>query len=333
MFESLFATTTTTAPNGTSNTDTETAFFRGIKVRIAGGEETALQTREDLQYAVACAVKTEMGAARSMQNSTEAQKAQAVASYTYMLYSCMNGGTFSISSRIDLADANDRKLYDAVGEVVGVKMADTAQTVKSKMPLCAMYSASTGGATASCQHVYTAALPYLQSVESRYDTEDYIQKYSGNDNLVATHSLTFTQLKALLSAYVAKETDGAVTTVLFEEGDTPLFGKTFDGAGGYVVDTNAYYEHEGERVYLRGIDIRKAIGSGTLRSHSFTVSYDAVTDRITFTTRGHGHGLGLSQYGAIGYANEEGWTWREILNHYYSLTDGGRYTIVLPVWE
>ena len=84
---------------------------------------------------------------------------------------------------------------------------------------------------------------------------------------------------------------------------------------------------------LRGIDIRKAIGSGTLRSHSFTVTYDAVTDRITFTTRGHGHGLGLSQYGAIGYANEAGWTWREILNHYYSLTDGGRYTIVLPVWE
>ncbi len=326
-------TTTTTAPNNTESTDTETAFFRGIKVRIAGGEETALQTREDLQYAIACAVKTEMGAACSMVNSTEAQKAQAVASYTYMLYSYMNGGTFSISSRIDLADANDRKLYDAVGEVVGVKIADTAQTVKSKMPLCAMYSSSTGGASASCQHVYTAALPYLQSVESKYDTEEYIKKYSGNDTLVATHSLTFTQLKALLAAYVAEETDGEVNTVLFEEGNTPLFGKTFDGEGGYVVDTNAYYEYEGERVYLRGIDIRKAIGSGTLRSHSFTVTYDAVTDRITFTTRGHGHGLGLSQYGAIGYANEEGWTWREILNHYYSLTDGGRYTIVLPVWE
>ncbi len=327
------ATTTTTTPNGTTATDTEAAFFRGIKVRIAGGEETALQTREDLQYAVACAVKTEMGAARSMQQSVEAQKAQAVASYTYMLYSCMNGGTFSISSDLDLTNANDRKLYDAVGEVVGVKMVDTAQTVKSKMPLCAMYSASTGGASSSCQHVYTAALPYLQSVESKYDTEEHIAKYSGNDTLLATHSLTFTQLKALLADYVAEETDGDVRTVQFEEGDTPLFAKSFDGDGGYVVDTNAYYEYEGERVYLRGIDIRKAIGSGTLRSHSFTVSYDEVTDRLTFTTRGHGHGLGLSQYGAIGYANEEGWTWREILNHYYSLTDGGRYTIVLPVWE
>ncbi|MBE6757064.1 MAG: nicotinamide-nucleotide amidohydrolase family protein [Ruminococcaceae bacterium] len=324
--------TTTTIPHGTPSTGGETAFFRGIKVNI-GGEESTLQTREDLQYAVACAVKTEMGAARTMQNSVEAQKAQAVASYTYMLYSCMSGGTFSISSRIDLANPTDRKLYDAVGEVVGVKMVDTAQTIRSRMPICAMYSSSTGGASASCQHVYTAALPYLQSVESRYDTEEYVKKYSGNDSLTATHSLTFTQLKALLAAYVSKETAGAVTAVSFEDGATPLFAKSYDGNGGYVVDTNAYYEHEGKRVYLRGIDIRKAIGSGTLRSHSFTVTYDAVTDRITFTTRGHGHGLGLSQYGAIGYANEEGWSWRQILNHYYSLTDGGRYTIVLPVWE
>ncbi len=325
--------TTTTIPGDSTVAPLETDFFRGIKVRIGGAEETTLQTREDLQYAIACLVKTEMGATRSMQHSMEAQKAQAVAGYTYLLYSCTDGGTFSISSRIELDNANDRALYEAVGEVVGVKMADTAQTALNKIPLCAMYSSSTGGATASCQHVYTAALPYLQSVESTYDTEEYILKYSGNDSLLATHSLTFTQLKALLAAYVAEETDGAVDTVFFEEGETPLFAKSFDGNGGYVLETNAYYEYEGETVYLRGIDIRKAIGSGTLRSHSFTVTYDEVTDRITFTTRGHGHGLGLSQYGAIGYANEEGWTWREILNHYYSLTDGGRYSIVMPVWE
>lgn len=326
-------TTTTKPPEGTVGRVAESNFYRGIKVRIAGGAVSTLETREDLQYAVACIVKTEMGASRSMQNSTEAQKAQAVASYTYMLYSCMNGSTFSISSSIDLSNANDRKIYEAVGDVVGVKMIDSAQTVLSRMPLCAMYSASCNGATASCQNVYTAALPYLQSVSSPYDTEEYIQKYSRGDRLTSTYSITWAELKGKLDAYVAADTKGSVTEVLFEEGDTPLFAKTFDGEGGYVVNTNAYYYDDGEKVYLRGIDIRKAIGSSRLRSHSFTLKYDANTDTVTFTVYGHGHALGLSQYGAIGYANEAGWTWRQILNHYYSLTDGGRYTIVMPLWE
>jgi stage II sporulation protein D len=271
-----------------------------------------------------------MGAARSMQNSTEAQKAQAITSYTYMLYTA--GRPFAISSRIDLSNANDKKIYDAVGEVVGIKMIDTAQTAPSAMPLCVMYSSSSAGATANCENVYTAALPYLRSVDSPYDTEEYIKKYSGNDTLTSTYTISWTELKKRLAAYVAEETDNTAT-VQFEEGDTPLFAKSFDGDGGYVVDTNAYYVYEGETVYLRGIDIRKAIGSSTLRSHSFTVSYDDDTGRLTFTVKGHGHGLGLSQYGAIGYANEAGWTWQQILHHYFSLTDTGRYQVVAPVWE
>ena len=330
-------TTTTSAPGDSDTPDnwpTESAFYSTITVKIGSDSPTPIRSREDLQYAVACVVKTEMGSARSMQNSTEAQKAQAVASYTYMLYTCRAGGTFSISSRIDLNNANDRKIYNAVGEVLGVKMADTAQTKLSAMPLCAMYSSSSNGGTSSCQNVYTAALPYLQSVESVYDTEEYIKKYSGNDTLVETYSITWAALKEKLNAFVAEETDGAVTVASFEtDGDTPFYAKSFDKAGGYVVNTNVYYEEDGEREYLRGIDIRKAIGSSVLRSHSFTLTYDEETDKLTFTTYGHGHGLGLSQYGAIGYANEAGWSWRQILNHYYSLSDTGRYRIVEPVWE
>ncbi len=328
------ATTTVPSQDSTVGRVAESNFYHGIKVRIAGGEVSTLQTKDDLQYAVACMVKTEMGAARTMQNSTEAQKAQAVASYTYLLYSSMGRDTvFSVSSAIDLSNANDRKIYEAVGDVVGVKMIDSAQTVLKNMPLCAMYSASSNGATASCQHVYTAALPYLQSVESLFDTEEYVQKYSNSDHLISTYSIKWTELQNELNAYVAEDTDGEAVEVLFEDGDTPLFATTFDGEGGYVVNTNAYYYEDGEKVYLRGIDIRKAVGSSRLRSHSFTVDYDEDDDLLTFTVYGHGHALGLSQYGAIGYANEAGWTWDQILNHYYSLTDGGRYTIVMPLWE
>lgn len=325
--------TTTSATDATDGWPTEEQFYSTLTVKIGSNPATPIRSREELQYAVACLVKTELGAARTMQVSTEAQKAQAVAGYTYMLYSCRSGGTFSISGVIDLTNAADQKIYAAVGEVLGMKLADTAQTALSAIPLCAMYSSSVNGHTSNCQNVYTSALPYLQGVESIYDTDEYIRKYSGNDTLTATYTITWNELKAKLDAYVASQTKGAVTAVSLDAGEMPLYAVSFDTGGGYVVNTNAYYVYNGKTVRLRGIDIRKAIGSSVLRSHSFTLTYDADTDLITFTTKGHGHALGMSQYGAVGYASEAGWTWRQILNHYYSLSDTGRYRIVEPVWR
>ena len=40
--------------------------------------------------------------------------------------------------------------------------------------------------------------------------------------------------------------------------------------------------------------------------------------------RGFGHGVGLSQYGAYGYAQREGRDFRWILGHYYPGTNVGR---------
>ncbi len=62
---------------------------------------------------------------------------------------------------------------------------------------------------------------------------------------------------------------------------------------------------------VTGNEIREALG---LRSADFEV--EAGEDEVTFTTRGYGHGVGMSQYGANTMANE-GKSWREILEHYY----------------
>ena len=40
---------------------------------------------------------------------------------------------------------------------------------------------------------------------------------------------------------------------------------------------------------------------------------------FTFTVYGYGHGVGMSQYGAIGFA-DEGWSYSDILTHYYTGT-------------
>ena len=52
----------------------------------------------------------------------------------------------------------------------------------------------------------------------------------------------------------------------------------------------------------------------SLRSASFEVEYS--NKLFTFTVRGYGHGVGLSQYGAQ-YMAKNGADFKEILTHYY----------------
>ena len=320
-----------TPPSQTPDTITEATFYRSITVKIGDSMAAPIRTRDELQYAVASAVKSEMGTRYVDGNGIEAYKAQAVASYTNMLYTCRDGSTFAIPLAIDLDSAADRRLYEAIGDVLGVKLADTTAASTADMPLCALYFSSCNGFTANAQTVYTPALAYLSSVASPYDTDARIKKYSdGTDSLYSTYTITREDLIARLNAYVRSLTGGTVTEVRLEEGgETPLFVKSQD-AGGYVTRTNAYYISNGQTIYLRGIDIRKALGGNALRSHSFTIAADG--DTLTFTVAGHGLGLGMSQYGALAYADEAGWNWRQILTHYYSLSASGRYRIVEPVW-
>jgi stage II sporulation protein D len=46
----------------------------------------------------------------------------------------------------------------------------------------------------------------------------------------------------------------------------------------------------------------------------------AATSKLVIKGRGYGHGIGMSQYGALGYA-QHGFSYRDILDHYYAQTD------------
>ena len=64
-----------------------------------------------------------------------------------------------------------------------------------------------------------------------------------------------------------------------------------------------------------GSEIRGALG---LRSTAFTAAWDG--EQFVFTVSGHGHGVGMSQYGAQAYA-AMGWGYEAILAHYYPGTE------------
>lgn len=62
------------------------------------------------------------------------------------------------------------------------------------------------------------------------------------------------------------------------------------------------------------------------------------TSTVSFTGHGYGHGRGLSQYGAYGYATTYSWSYTRILSHYYggtTLTNqaNSAITVRLMAWE
>lgn len=62
---------------------------------------------------------------------------------------------------------------------------------------------------------------------------------------------------------------------------------------------------------------------------------EAAAGDLTFNGRGWGHGRGMGQYGALGYAVDHGWTAEQILRHYYGGTtlsgNAGNPTVAIEI--
>ena len=215
----------------------------------------------------------------------EAVKAQAVAAYTYIKYYNAAGSPASVPTKT-ASSATKNAVAEVLGQAIyyGGKYAFTP------------YSACSAGMTAASHEVWTGYFPYLVAVESIYDPiaahKDYETSYS------------LEKIKTLLEDF---------TGLTFDENDAEnWFVIDETAAGGYVlkITVNGI---EGSKT-LTGRQIRENLLSFGLKSHAFTVSYaDGV---FTFVTNGYGHGVGLSQTGANGYA-QNGWSYLEILAHYY----------------
>lgn len=61
-------------------------------------------------------------------------------------------------------------------------------------------------------------------------------------------------------------------------------------------------------------EVRKTFGFDLIRSHPDDIKID--DDKIVFSGRGYGHGVGLCQWGAMEMARQ-GYTFKQILAHYY----------------
>lgn len=163
-------------------------------------------------------------------------------------------------------------------------------------PALACYHAISNGKTESSEALWGEGVPYLVSVDSPLDltSPEYEQ----------TITMTMQEMYECLSPnFSGIDISGHPST---------WFGALDLDAAGYVQKV-----HIGP-VLCKGADIRNALG---LRSSSFTITY--TEDNVfSITTKGYGHGVGMSQYGANAMALT-GKTYAEILAFYYPGTTLG----------
>jgi len=215
----------------------------------------------------------------------EALKAQAVVARTYTLRMCSNTRKHPNADVCMLPnccqgyrEGDDDRVRAAVEATAGQVLTYEGELIE------ATYFSSAGGRTEDAAAVWGSDVPYLQSTDSPEDA-------------YAEHNLeTVTMTAAEFEAALGVSLDGPCEFWLGEV--------TYTDGGG--VDTMVI----GDTVF-KGTELRKLLG---LRSTAMLMT--AVGEHITITTRGYGHRVGMSQYGAEAMA-VDGATYEEILAHYY----------------
>ena len=239
----------------------------------------------------------------------EALKAQAVAARTYAVRQrekqrlnpdeLLMGADISNDSTTyqayftpEQAKAFYGESYDTYYNIVSeaVDATGTEILMYGGEPIVAAFHSTSGGRTESAEVIWGSEVEYLVPVESAEDENSPVYL----DEKVFTED----ELRARLEAeYPNADFSGAAEKWVVI-GDRSTSGTVVElSAGGEV---------------LAGTEFRQIF---SLRSANFTVEY--ADGQFTITTKGNGHGVGMSQYGANAMANE-GADYKEILLHYYT---------------
>ncbi len=222
----------------------------------------------------------------------EAIKAQAVAAYTYIKYYEQKGECAKIGTKGNVPEL----VIECVNSVDGLAIYYDDKYIMSA------FSASTGGYSAASKNVWGGDLPYLQSVKNDYDQFD-----SKNYGKVTTYTVDEIR-KKIESKTDIKLSDNYSEWIRVLSYNDNIF------AGQLSIDGHTSAHIGGKDRTITGHVFRTYVLS--IRSTAFTVSYaDGV---FTFTTYGYGHGVGMSQVGANLYATYGGYTFDQILHHYYT---------------
>ncbi len=247
-----------------------------------------------------------------MSFADEAIKAQAVAARTYTLKKlaafggdpCGRGGadicTDSAHCQAFRTDAQLREGWGGDYEANLTRLSALIQATAGRAvtyrgeAIEAFFHSTSGGYTENSENAFSAALPYLRGVRSPgEETAPRFRSEKAFSRRDFTKKINSEYKRAKLSE---KKLEASVKILSrFESGRVEELR-----IGGATV---------------KGRDLRRLLG---LDSANFEISYEK--DSIVFSTKGFGHGVGMSQTGAD-YMARTGATYDQIIAHYYTGTE------------
>lgn len=226
---------------------------------------------------------------------TEALKAQAVAARTYALKRMIDNK----DKEYDIVDTVANQVYydneelknrwkekyeENINKIKKVIIDTKSEYLAYNNEIIDAFFFSTSvGKTENSEEVFVEKLPYLRSVESNWDA---------NTSPVFTEKKVF-NLNSFYNLLGIKYNQKLNIEVL----------KTTSTGRIKKIKING--------TVLTGSEVASKLN---LRSSFFNIEKN--NNSIVITTRGYGHGVGMSQYGANGMA-KEGYTYDQIVKHYY----------------
>lgn len=230
----------------------------------------------------------------------EALKAQALAARTYIIRQMLSDTDVTEKEDADITDnyvthqvyKNNSELAQQWGEKYKTnltKIQNAVNATKGQIitykdePIDPTFFSTSNGYTENSEDYWENSYPYLKSVESPWDKES--PKFNGQK------ILTMEEVERALGIQLDKNTE-----IIGEKKLTKS----------KRVDTIEIGNKE-----FSGVFIREQLG---LASNDFDIQQKG--ENIIFTTRGNGHGVGMSQYGANGMAKESK-NYKDIVKHYY----------------
>lgn len=239
----------------------------------------------------------------------EALKAQAVASYTYAIRlkdiqktspsDDLHGADFSNDStkyQAFLTNNQIKEYYGSNYDEYYNKVSSAVEDVLGKVIVYSdelivpVFHSISSGVTEDAQNVWGYSIPYLVSVDSPQDV-------SAND---------FQEVKTFLPTELKSKFTEVYSDIIFSSDCSSWISIQSTTEAGTVVSVNV-----GSKT-ISGQEFRNILG---LRSSVFEVSYNG--DTFDITTKGYGHDVGMSQYGANQLALE-GYSYVDILKYYYN---------------
>lgn len=276
---------TTTAPSSQVNqqeqTQTQTASEIKVNLKLASGQVISLNIEDYVTGVVSAEIPASF--------NIEAIKAQAVAARTYAYKNISKTLSVTTSDQVYKTNNQLKSMWGNSYTTYYNKIHNAVLSTQGQYITCngkyidALYFSTSNGKTEDAKYVWGNSVSYLKSVDSHWDI--------GISSYNATKTIALSTLSSKLGRTI--NSNSSIQIISRTTGDR--------------VNIIKFASKE-----FTGVQIRTLLG---LRSADFDVKI--VGSNAVFTTRGYGHGVGMSQYGANGMA-KEGYTYKQILTHYYT---------------